>query len=402
MLARRTLLAAAALPFAGPGMQAIAADSFVESVGVNVHLGSEPYLSRFELVRERLAALGVRHLRDELRPGNDVDRWRILFERHGIRSHWLVSPATNTPAEMLAYLKALGPEKVSAIEGQNEGDSDWFMAQPQARPHWDRAVIAYQRAIHTALRPRYPRMPLLSPSVIDYKPADAALLRGAAPYCDIVAIHPYVQRAQEPETTDEYAGIDWYLRHFRDAFKPGAPVMATEAGYTTLDRPGGVTEDAAATYLPRMLLHLLTSGVRRSFIYQLMDEGTDPGESEHHYGLLREDGAPKPAFGTLRTLMQVLADPGPRFAPGRLPLEIAGECRRMLFQRRDRSCVLALWQPWPWGRQQPVPVGLRLGGATGSVLARRLTEADWSTLGPVSDRMTVPVSGDVTLLRWSA
>ena len=346
MLTRRRVLAAAlAAPLPGTVMRVHAADAFVDSVGVCTHLSSEPYLSAFGAVRAGIAALGIRHLRDELRPDNDLDRWRTLFRQHGVRSHLLVSPATNTVPEMLRYIGAVGPETVSAIEGQNEGDSDWFMAQPQARPRWDRAVVAYQRDVFRALRARYPMLPILSPSVIDYKPADAKLLRPAAPFSDIVAMHPYAQRAQEPETAEEYAGLDWYLRTMRDGFKPGAPVMATEAGYATLDQPGGISETAQAVYLPRLLLHFFAAGIRRTFLYELMDGGADPAESEHHYGLLRHDGTPKPAFTALQTLLQSLADPGPVIRPGMIGLEMSGASRMVVFQARDGTITAAIWRP---------------------------------------------------------
>ncbi len=338
-----------ASPAGAQGAQVYSAAAFADSVGVNTHLGSEPYASRFEPVRELLAASGIRHVRDELRPSNDLARWRELFGRHGIRSHLLVSPATNTVAEMLDYLAALGVEKVSAIEGQNEGDSDWFKAQEAARGGWAAAVTAYQRAVFLALRERYPAetLPVLSPSVLDWKPGDMAAIRAAAPFCDMVAIHPYAQHGEEPETEAPYASLAWYLRQMRDGFKPGAPAMATETGYNTLIQPrgAGVAEAAAAIYIPRLLLNNFAAGIRRTFLYELLDEGPEPAEWEQHWGLVRHDGTPKPAYRAVSALLRALDAPQPAGMPVTAAFRDAPrDARIMHFRTRDGSTLAAIWR----------------------------------------------------------
>lgn len=356
-VSRRVLLRAGlAAALVGPARAATAparpVEDFLDSVGINVHLGSEPYASRFPEMTDLLVRSGIRHLRDELRPSNDLARWKHLHAAHGIRANLLVSPATNTVPEMLAYLEAVGPETVSAIEGQNEGDSDWFMAQPVARPHWAEAVVAYQRAIYQALRARYHReaLPILSPSVLDYKPEDVALIEGAAAFCDAVAVHSYVQHGQEPETADPYAGIDWYLARMRDAFKPGAPAFCTEVGYCNFVRPGGsgVSEAAAGTYIPRLLMNNFAAGVQRSFLYQLMDGGTSTENSEDHWGLVRIDGTPKPAFTALARLLGALREPAGDPSPEppvavTLP-EASADLRHVALSRRDGSLMVVLWR----------------------------------------------------------
>lgn len=243
--------------------EVLPATTFAHSVGVNTHLSSAAYVHRFELVASLLGASGIRYLRDELRPANNLRSWQELHRRYGIRSHLLVSPATNTIPEMLRYISALGVEKISAIEGQNEGDSPWFMAQKAAQGNWSAAVISYQEEVYQALRSRYSvaALPIVSPTVLDWKPADAALLSDAASFCDIVAIHSYVQHGQMPETDDSYAAVSWYLQNMRDGFKPGAPVMATETGYNTMGGRKAVSEVAAAIYIPRLLLNNFAMGI---------------------------------------------------------------------------------------------------------------------------------------------
>jgi len=419
MIRRRHLLLAAAqamLPAAGDaGVQAFAADDFVESIGVNTHVSSGLYASRFAEVRKLLGASGIRHVRDELRPANDIPRWRGLYDSFGIRSHLLVSPATNSPAEMVLYLRDLGVARVSAIEGQNEGDSDWFRAQPQARPDWATATVAYQRAIHGVLRANYGAdvLPLVSPSVIDWKPGDVRLIRDAAPYCDAVAIHSYVQHGEHPETSDDYAAISWYLRAMRDAFKPGAPAMATETGYCTAIRPrsSAVSEAAAGLYLPRLLLNNFASGVRRTFLYEFLNEGPDPNDGEQNYGLLRADLTPKPAYTAISRLIAALADRGPRFTPGRLDVSLEGAdpaVRSLLFGKRDGGFILALWLAVPgWDpvtakdiAVAPRAVDVTVARPLASAAAMVLNDGGgWSALGVGHGPWRVMARDQVTLLK---
>ena len=331
------------------------AAAFVDSVGVNTHISSEPYASRFPFVAEMLGASGIRHLRDELRPTNNLDHWRTLFTRHGIKSHLLVSPVTNTVPEMMTYLDALGVDLVSAIEGQNEGDSDWFMSQPQARGDWSTVVVAYQKEVFNALRSVYSAatLPIVSPTVLNWKPANMRLIRGAAEFCDIVAIHSYVQRAEEPETGADYAALSWYLRNMRDAFKPGASVMATETGYNNVIKPSGkaVSETAAAIYIPRLLLHNFSRGVKRTFLYQFLDGGSDPSEWEHHFGLIRDDNTLKPAFHSAAMLLGALSDTGTAQSASaelkfvKVLADASTKVRSLQLRKSDGSLVIALWLP---------------------------------------------------------
>lgn len=327
------------------------ADAFVDSVGICTHLASPPYRDRFEQVAALAGSLGVRHLRDDFRPDDDRDRWRALYTRFGIRRHLLVSPATNTVPEMLDYLRTPGAETVSAVEGQNEGDSDWFMSRDEARPDWATAVTAYQKAVFAAVRERYARqaLPVVSPTVLDYKPADMRALRAAAPFCDVVAVHSYAQGGQEPETDQPYAALPWYVHEFCDAYKPGAPVMATEAGYHgVVGADGsGVSRMAAAKYLPRLLLHAFSLGLVRTFLYELMNEGDDPADPEQNYGLVTRTGEPKPAYLALQSLLGALADPGTPFAPEPIRVAVAGappDLRALTFLKRRGEVYVALWR----------------------------------------------------------
>lgn len=419
---RRTFLASSAAALLLKPTNALAAPLpgpsglFNDSVGVNVHISSEPYASNFERFFALVAGIGIKHLRDELRPGNDLARWRALSDRLGILFNIPVSPATNTVPEMMAYLEAFGVARVASIEGQNEGDSPWFMSLPLAKPGWSNVVVDYQREVHRALRERYSAetLPLISPSVINWKPADVALLRGAAPYSDVVAIHSYVQHAQEPETTDDYASVAWYRRNMADAYKPGAPVMATECGYCNVVIPGsaGVGETASAIYLPRLLLNNFRVGILRSYLYEFWDGGTDPHEGEHHWGLVRNDGTPKPGYHAVRRLLSALN--GARRADAEQRLRVTSralEFRHVAFQDENGQPMLAVWRAvrcWDIARAQdiavaPFPVEIAVDDGIAALSISRPNDGDdWHTVPVSGGAATIPLDGSITVVRAAA
>lgn len=419
MLDRRQFLAGSAAAMAMAPRLASAAplpattSLFTDSVGVNVHISSEPYAPNFVRFADLLTQSGIRHLRDELRPSNDLARWRQLHAEAGALFNILVSPATNTVPEMMTYLDALGLERITSIEGQNEGDSPWFMSLPLAKPGWSNVVVDYQREVHRALRQRFSaeQLPLLSPSVIDWKPADVALLRGAAQYSDAVAIHSYVQKAQEPETTDDYAAVSWYLTNMRDAFKAGAPAMVTECGYCNVVKPGssGVGETAAALYLPRLLLNNFRMGILRTFLYEFWDGGTDPNEGEHHWGLLRNDGTPKPGYHAIRNLLMALKGMHRAGDGGALRVTTRTlELKHIAFTDTQGQPALAVWRAvrcWDVAKAEDIrvemaPVEIAVDGRTAWLNLIRPNDGHSAQRVPVTDgHATIPLDGRVAILR---
>lgn len=392
--------------------------AFLDGIGVNTHLSSKAYTERIEIVENAVRTAGIRHVRDEIRPTDNLQLRRLLCSRCGIRFHLLVSPVTNTASQMLSYVQRLGAENVSVIEGQNEGDSDWFKAQPQARNDWSSTVVAYQREIFQMLRARFKSdvLPIASPTVLNWKPGDMLLIRPAADFSDIVAIHAYVQHGEEPETKADYSAISWYVRNMRNAFKPDGPIMVTEAGYNTMTRPGGtgVSENAAAIYIPRMLLNNFANGIQRTFLYQLLDGGSDPGEWEHHFGLLRHDNSPKPAYDALVSLVGGMAVDD--WQPSRddelrlLHVESVppSEIRYLAFKQRSGALVVAIWRAvscWDVAsatdivvEPQPVTIGLSRPASRVAMLVVGSGHG-WSWLSSPASKIELRLAATVVLLK---
>lgn len=114
-------------------------------------------------------------------------------------------------------------------------------------------------------------------------------------YFDIVASHPY-HDAQPPEVNDWWSNnLNWVtlgnrIKSILGEFglNSGADkkaVWATELGYS--DVMYGYTQEQVAAYLMRtLMLNEMYGFFDRVYFYCLYNEGSNPSESEHNFGLL--------------------------------------------------------------------------------------------------------------------
>ncbi len=381
------------------GLPARSAEAFVDSVGVNVHVSYyDTAYGAFDRWSRALRELGARHVRDGLvfdQP-QYVDELRRLAAQ-GIRAT-LIAGETKRPARDSVALAA-GPLRpaVEALEGPNEIDA--------AGGNWQGVLRTYMPQLRDALRTSPLRdLPLLGPSFVEHGSRTA--VQDLAGTWDVDNVHPY-PGGKEPASNlgPEIADIE----------RPGRPIMATETGYhdavnATVGQPP-VPDDVAAAYIPRLYLEYFAAGVRRTFLYELLDEKPDPalGAPEQHFGLLRSDFTPKPAYTALRDLLRVVrSSPGAGDAPG-VTLSGGGDVRSLLLRRGDGSRVLLLWRRvslWDQDARrrqsvQDVSVGVRFAGQARDVATYR--PAAGATPVARSQRaggVRVAVGGDVTALSY--
>ncbi len=134
---------------------------------------------------------------------------------------------------------------------------------------------------------------------------------------DGVSVHPYRDYKQGPET----AAKDYQkLRALIDRYAPPAkagrlPILSGEWGYATHDK--GLSLETQAAFAVRQQLANLLNGIPLSIWYDWKNDGPDPKEREHNFGIVQADLAPKPAYQAIQTLTKELS--GYRVA-ARLPL----------------------------------------------------------------------------------
>jgi hypothetical protein len=378
------------------------AETLVDSIGVNVHFSyvDTAYARRAEVLA-RLRELGVRHVRDGMPYPIEAMRAGLrAVSRQGIRGT-LIGDPTLDPASQVADSVALMGDGIAGFEGPNELDAS-------GNPAWPAMLRDYMPALDAAVGDEAPGVPVIGPSFID----PASRIRIPPDLPGLFNAHPYPQGGPpEPAIGDA-------VRELR-ARGGDSRAIFTESGYhnalrATTGQPP-VSEEAAAVYLPRLLVTAFGAGVRRTFIYELLDEKPDPGllDPEQHFGLLRQDLSPKPVFRAVQTLIAALKASTGKRRSGQVSLNIqvrgADDVERLVLARRDRSLVVALWRRvavWDQDARrpvdpQPLPVELSFGTAVDDVVAWRPSIASQPVLRREhARRLSFELRGDLVLVSF--
>jgi hypothetical protein len=331
------------------------ADAFVDSIGVNTHFDHQltVYDNNYPLVKDRLLALGVRHIRDHAFLGNDPPFDEKIYGRYrelatlGIRSTLLIDPRltnlnTVDSTKIATIAQKAGPA-LEAFEGPNEYDYS-------GNSNWASTLRSYQRSLYGAVKSNSTTsdVPVLGPSLGNA--TNSGKLGDLGANLDYGNMHSY--SAGEHPTSTRHFNIDSYYVPNARKVSGAEPLIATETGYhNALRQTGGhpgVSERAEGKYVPRQYLEYFNRGFKRTYAYEFIDQYADPenDEQEKNFGLLRNDGTAKPAYTALKNLIGLLEDPGPNFQTKSLNYTLSGDTanvHRTLLQKRDGRFYLILW-----------------------------------------------------------
>lgn len=403
------------------GRTASSAEVFVQSIGINTHLS---YLdTRFPdgtTMVDKIRESGITNLRDCTciaapdYPGDAAAVTELISA--GTRFSLVTGYHDESAQQVHDRIVKLGPQHVVSVENRNEPelfdlqDGRWPIAE----------VRSYQQELFHAINndPATRDVEVLGPSLTS---ADAAEDFGdsVAASMDRANLHNY-PGGLEPENNgfDEegYGSLEFALRRIAGPVKPGnvAPV-STETGYDNAVGNGdgqSVPEAVSARYLPRQYLHSFAAGIPRTYPYEFFDEGTDPGDPEQNFGLIRNDGSPKPAYTAIRAMIELLHDPGPELTPGRLDLtvdDVPDGLQQVLLQKRDGTFYLAIWlgeRGWNRDTRTEITVPdtdttITLPASVSSAAAHRFDESGKLTSKPLDIRRSqiqVPVGDEVTFV----
>jgi hypothetical protein len=217
-------------------------------------------------------------------------------------------------------------------------------------------------------------------------------------HVDGVTAHFY--RAEAPETV---AADVTAIRALMSAAGRTVPLWSGEWGYSTYDPaapPTGVNYlpavslERQAAYAARLLLGNHQLGLAGSVYFKDRDAAAaEPGNIEHHFGLMHGDLSPKPAYTAVATLTRLLGD-------ARFQRALAlGEGNHGLVFRRRAGRVVALWseRPTTWHLRARCP-GVRVlardgrdvtpaGLRRGALLTLAPDDGPVYVLGPVMVRL---------------
>ncbi len=250
-----------------------------------------------------------------------------------------------------------------------------------------------------AIREADPKATFIGPAVSGAGPRVLPFLKacfkaGLLKYWSAVSVHPY--RHADPETaTADYAVIRRLIAEYAPSGKH-IPVIAGEWGYTATSRWNG-TDRMQSLFLAREWLTDLSAGIPISIWYDWHDDGPDPQNTEHHFGLVRfpyHAGrepvyTPKPAYWAARTLTHALK--GYRFARR---LQIGQSDDYILVFRRGRRRRLVAWTTASSSHTVKIPVreaGFTVIGYQGkSVRFRSCAGGGLSVILSVAPQYLVP------------
>jgi hypothetical protein len=404
------------------------ADAFVDSIGVNTHLIddlTDDHL--YSLIVQRMQQLGIRHVRDGIFPGQSSAQnndERRFFAATGANMLALTDcpkplgyfPGAQTPpAVVRAFNRNVG-NVIEFLEGPNEPDlrnvKNWAPLTRTCIARDDR---------HQALP-----VPYVAPAMGNGLNAPA--LGNISSLIDVGAIHRYFS-GHNPGTKGFLPGgtcgrweaMSWNVCVARINAGPTAPLFITETGYTTAgtvdssDGSGVIDAKTIGKYISRVLFMDSLAGIQRTYLYELHDDGKDASNPQDGYGLFTYDGTPKPSFHAVRTIIGLLSDRGAAFTPAPLAFGVAGAgtIRHELFQKRNGTYILAIWNEvssWNPSTGNDIPVSpsqvvLTFAAAPSKVRYEALNDAGLPATVPVKTRgatVTIAVDDHAAFLSFTA
>jgi len=325
--------------------QAYSADSFVDSIGTNLHLThrSGIYYTDYDtVIKPKLLELGLHHVRDGARNVS----WRAYYDRikelgrAGVKFNFIFS--VNFKVRKIPAFASKVSDALESFEGANEPDL-------RLGSDWPNIVRTFQQSLYKAVKGNssLSKFPVIGPSIV----RNQDQLGDISAYLDYGNTHFYIG-GDHPGRTGAFSLDQFLINASKNS--GSKPVIATEFGYNNaVNSTTGIKsapEEASGKYVPRSYLLQFNRGLKHVYNYELIDQGTDLADSEQNFGLLRNDGSPKPAFTALKNLIALLKDPGPSFTPGSLGYSLSGktaDVHKTLLQKRDGKFYLILWLEKP-------------------------------------------------------
>ena len=398
-----------------PLVQAYQADTFVDSIGVVTHLTytNTPYYTAWPQVFNDLQSLGVRHIRDgyyNWSAGSPFYGEHQLLASAGIHTDYVVPFSTTTTPEEIEQT-AGQVQDMESLEMPNECDVAGNCGPTVAAGLGN--LLGFEPTVDAAASAL--GIPALGPSFTQVETYPA--VGNLAPSMTDNNLHIYFGGRNPgsdgwgaPDVEGNYYGSIPFWLDQANLDAPGVPSVVTETGYLTFSTPQPYTIPASveASYIPRTLLLMYMAGVKRTYVYELLDEISSPG-----FGLIDGNLNPRPAYLAIQNLIANLWDKGPSFTPGQLPYSVTGgdsTLQQVLFQKRDGSFWLLLWLeqssydtvncvPTP---VTPQSVTLTLGG---NYVAPNIGAFDdtgnlnWTSPQPASSVVPLTVSDQITIVK---
>lgn len=326
--------------------------------------------------------------------------WALLILDYGNRLHadGTTPDGRPLPPQSAATIDAFGDYAEAAARhfaGRSVRFEVWN--EPNIPQFWPPAAdaAAYAALAREAVARVHAGNPAALVSTGGLSGVDVAYLRqvvaaGGTAGADAVGVHPYRRGAPESAVED--------LLALRAVAPTGLPLWDTEWGYSSAwygegDPEGGHGAAARAQQARMLVREVLTAwilGFPLAVLYDVRDDGDDPSDAEHNFGLIAADYADKPAAVAVRTLSRIAAE-GTAFEL----LEPPADGLHALRLETPRGPTVVVWAEPP-GAAASLSLAATPASATDMYGAPRTVEGTTVTLredeGPVYLRFDRPAA----------
>jgi hypothetical protein len=342
-------------PAPPPTGEVMAADEFVDRIGVNTHFAFtwDPSYDNYQAIVQMMKDANIRLAREHVyyEPGHPNDAERLMIFRHMVANGIEISCIAD---DRFAGMNPITSAKIDYINAHSSNACVYFEGrnEPDMQSGWSTsALVAAQQNLFNAVNgSARPAVPVLTPSIVQKANAQAI---GTAfdPYADKGNMHPYHQDFHPTfDVLDLRARVD-----ATRAMTPGKPVVSTEDGWDTAPdmQDRSVSQSVQSKYSLRNLFwSLFEADFERVILYEMVDESVSKGfDNEGSYGLVRADLSPKPAYTSLKRLTTLLAEPNaPAFIPQGLSYSLSGSTANVkayVLQKATGTHYLVLYQDVP-------------------------------------------------------
>lgn len=165
------------------------------------------------------------------------------------------------------------------------------------------SYVALLKATYSKVKADHPTTMVVGGGDVDVNQLDwfqSFCAAGGLPYLDAVSIHPYNYLGAPEGLGAAIEQVRALIRQYNNGIDK--PIWITEDGWPTGTGTGAVSEPAQAQYLVRAQLVARAHSVQRFYDYDFMNDGTDPTNTQHNYGLVHNSAdalggyTPKPSY----------------------------------------------------------------------------------------------------------
>jgi hypothetical protein len=336
-----------------------AAEDLAASFGVVIHLHFESSVyGDSHRVIQQIADLGARHVRSRLALQPEVHASFAQLASNGTQVHG-VCGAFGDPQTMHDIMSSVAqsyadPQSVfSAFEGINEPNNNGVPWISETRTKTHDLFVARNQFGLDAVPIVAPALARVASGGVQGKvtQTQSANLGDLRPWIDKGNIHVYPRGLKPSTDLDEF--ITWERQVCGHD-----PIYNTESGYfTAVNYSGGsfpVSEDAARQYVPRLVMENWIRGIRRFFLYELLDDVDASGANrEAHFGMLSVSGSgpgavwtPKPHYEAMKNFLNLLGDRGAGSSGANLTCTLRGgpDLRSTMVSKSNGFHYLCLWR----------------------------------------------------------